>query len=313
VAAAAHDAQHFRRYGYFDDALSTLANAVAASRASHDPEAEGAALSDSGRIYLTLGNRIEARKMFHLATYIAEANNLELGVAASLCNMAQVEMLDGDYNHAITLSQQAFAAAQRLGDARMQSVAQLQLGNAYRAKRQYDRAITHYEDALIQRRMIGYRRGEGEALTELAVLHCERGDYARAKAYGMRALDIIESVQDVEIGQQVYVVLADVHRQLGDAQRPHSTHVVLSAWPATSTMRNEKQGHLTASAALLAEGYVDSAVQEFQQAAQIYHDLGQDHHAQRITGLIGDLATPQSPLPKIRTDSPTPSPIPDAG
>jgi tetratricopeptide (TPR) repeat protein len=157
----------YRRYGYFGDALATLDTAVAASRAAGQPETESAALSDSGRIHLTLGNHAEARKMFHLATDIAEANGYEHGIAASLCNLAQLEIVDGDYNHAITLSQQAFEAAQRLGDATTQSVAQLQLGNAFRAKRQYERAITHYQDSLIQRQTIGDRRGEGETLTEL--------------------------------------------------------------------------------------------------------------------------------------------------
>jgi len=299
----------FRRYGYFDDALTTLNNAVAASQVARNPEAEGAALSDSGLIYLTLGNRTEARKMFHLATYMAKSNKLARGVATSLCHMAQVEMLDGDYNHAITLSQQALEAAQRLGDARTQSVAQLQLGNAFRAKRQYERALTHYQDALIQRQMIGYRRGEGEALTEMAALHYARGDYALAKAYGKRALDIIETVQDVEIGQRVCVVLADVHRQLGDTQR--AGQYARRAVGLARHMRNpEKEAKALDSLgrSLLAEGYADSAVQEFEQAAQIYRDLGQEHHAQRITGLIGDLAAEPALLPETRTDSLTPHP-----
>jgi len=60
---------------------------------------------------------------------------------------------------------------------------------------------------------------------------------------------------------------------------------------------------------LLAEGYTDSAVQQFQQAAQLYRDLGQDHHAQRITGLIGDLVIPPAPLPETRTDSLTRQPV----
>jgi tetratricopeptide (TPR) repeat protein len=295
----------FRRYGYFDDALTTLNNAVAASRRTGEPEAEGAALSDSGRVQLTLGNHAEARKMFYLAMYIAEANKYELGVAASLCNLAQVEILDGDYNHAITLAQRALDAAQRLGDGRMQSVARLRLGNAFRAKRQYEQAITHYEDALlIQRRMIGYRRGEGGTLTELAALHCERGDYALAKAYGKRALAIIETVQDVEIGQQICVVLAEVYRQLSDA--PQATQYARSAVGLARHIRNpEKEATSLDSLgrALLADGYVDSAVQQFKQAAQIYGDLGRDLDAQRMTGLIGDLAAPPAPVPKTRTNS----------
>jgi tetratricopeptide (TPR) repeat protein len=183
------------------------------------------------------------------------------------------------------------------------------LGNAYRAKRQYERALTHYQAALIQRQMIGYRRGEGEALTELATLHYEQGAYAMAVAYGKRASDIIETVQDVEIGQRVSVVLADVHRHLGDARL--ATKYARRAVGLARHMHNpEKEAKSLDSLGrnLMAEGYVDAAVPEFQQAAQIYRDLGQEHHAQRIIGLIGDLATQPALLPETRTDSLTPHP-----
>jgi tetratricopeptide (TPR) repeat protein len=279
----------FRRYGYFDDALATLNNAIAASKAAGEPEAEGATLADSGRIHLTLGNHAEARKMFHLAKYFAEANKSELGVATSLCNIAQVEMHEGDYDGAVTLYQQAFETAQRFGDVRTQSVAQHQLGNVFRTKKQYERAVTHYWEALSQRQMIGNRRGEGETLTELAALYCARGDFALAKAYGMRALDIIEQVQDVETGQQVCVVLADVHRHLADA--PEATQFARRAVGLAHHMRNgEREARALDSLGrcLLVQGRVGSAVEAFQQAIRLYRDLGQEDHVRRITDLLRD-------------------------
>jgi tetratricopeptide (TPR) repeat protein/DNA-binding SARP family transcriptional activator len=279
----------FRRYGYFDDALATLNIAILASKAAGVPEAEGAALADSGRIQLTLGNHVEARKMFHLAKYFAEANRSELGVATSLCNIAQVEMHEGDYDKAIMLYQQAFETAQRFGDVRTQSVAQHQLGNVFRTKKQYERAVTHYMDALSHRQMTGNRRGEGETLTELAALYCERGDYALAKAYGMRALDIIEQVQDVETGQQVCVVLADVYRHLGDG--PQAIQFARRAVGLAHHMRNgEREARALDSLGrcLLAQGRVGPAVEAFQQAIRLYRDLRQEDQARRIADLLRD-------------------------
>jgi cytochrome c-type biogenesis protein CcmH/NrfG len=106
----------------------------------------------------------------------------------------------------------------------------------------------------------------------------------------MRALDIIEQVQDVETGQQVCVVLADVYRYLGDA--PQATQFARRAVGLAHHIRNgEREARALDSLGrcLLAQGRISLAVEAFQQAIRLYLDLGQDQHAQRIVELLGDL------------------------
>ncbi|HEX4701822.1 MAG TPA: tetratricopeptide repeat protein [Pseudonocardiaceae bacterium] len=282
-----------RRHGYLDDARATLKIGAASGRAIGDSDGEGASLNDLGHIHVTLGDHAEARKLFHLATYIAQAIRSERGVAASLCNVAFLEMIEGDYPRAIELYQEAYDAAQQLGDPRMQSVAQHQLGNAYRAVRQYDIAITYYLQALTQRQTIGHRRGQGETLTELAALHCERAEHAIADAYGQRALGAIESVQDIETGQRLCDVLAEVHHHRGDL--PQAILYGRRAVHLAQRIRNatkEARALENLSRSLLAADHLDAAVEGYEQALAIYRDLGRTHNAQRIAGRLADLAPP---------------------
>jgi tetratricopeptide (TPR) repeat protein len=75
----------------------------------------------------------------------------------------------GQVERAIDYTQQALAIAQEIGDRRMEGGALGNLGNAYRDLGQVERAIDYTQQALAIAQEIGDRRGEGNHLANMAL------------------------------------------------------------------------------------------------------------------------------------------------
>ncbi|MBL7183784.1 MAG: tetratricopeptide repeat protein [Anaerolineae bacterium] len=89
----------------------------------------------------------------------------------------------------------ALEISQEIGDRRGEGADLGNLGNAYRALGQVERAIEYYEAALEIAQEIGDRRGEGNRLGNLGNAYRALGQVERAKEYLQQALAIFEEIK----------------------------------------------------------------------------------------------------------------------
>jgi tetratricopeptide (TPR) repeat protein len=103
----------------------------------------------------------------------------------------------GEYQRAIDYHEQHLTVAREIGDRRGEGTALGNLGIAYDALGEYQHAIDYHEQHLAIAREIGDRRGEGTALGNLGGAYLALGEYQRAIDYYEQAFE-----NDQEIGNQ---------------------------------------------------------------------------------------------------------------
>jgi DNA-binding SARP family transcriptional activator/Tfp pilus assembly protein PilF len=104
--------------------------------------------------------------------------------------------LRGRRTELLPLNLLAGRIADDLDDTRAQALAHTDIGGAYRACRQLDRAVGYFERALPEWRSIGDAGGEIDALNGLAVIARSRGHFDEATAYYRRAIELRRDLDD---------------------------------------------------------------------------------------------------------------------
>jgi tetratricopeptide (TPR) repeat protein len=211
--------------------IAWLEAAIAAARRLRERQGEGIHVGSLGNAHHSLGQVKQAIEYYEQALAIAreigdrhsEVNRLgDLGVAYA--NLDQVE-------RAIEHLQQALVIEREIGTAstpgppawmasrRSEGTILGNLGNAYADLGQVERAIEHYEQALVIRREIGDRRGEGADLGNLGNAYCNLGQMERAIEYYQQALDIVREIGDRGSEGLWLGNLGITYRDLGQVER----------------------------------------------------------------------------------------------
>jgi tetratricopeptide (TPR) repeat protein len=85
-------------------------------------------------------------------------------------------------------------AAQQSGDRRDEGVCLNNLGYIYKRRREYDKALSYYEQSLLIRRELGDRKGEGVTLNNMAEIYRARGIYESALQQFQHSLAIAREI-----------------------------------------------------------------------------------------------------------------------
>ena len=96
--------------------------------------------------------------------------------------------------------------------------------DSYWSLSKFDDARKCYEKALVIKKEIGDRRGEGEACSNLGSLYMELGDHGKAKECYERALAIDEETNSLRAQAIDYGHLGSVHHALGDYGKAYVLH-----------------------------------------------------------------------------------------
>jgi tetratricopeptide (TPR) repeat protein len=111
-------------------------------------------------------------------------------------------------------------AARRLGRKDHEGTALGNLGNAYNALGEYQRAIETFEQLLVMNREMGDRRNEGNTLGNLGIAYDNLGDYPRAIDYHEQYLAIAREIGDRRGAGNALGNLGSAYAALGDY--PHA-------------------------------------------------------------------------------------------
>jgi tetratricopeptide (TPR) repeat protein len=115
---------------------------------------------------------------------------------AVLGNLGNAYYALGEVERAVEYYEQALVIAKEIGDRRGEGNRLGSLGNAYYALGQVERAIEFYEQALVIAKEIGDRRGEGTWLGSLGLAYAALGQVERVVDYHEQALVIAKEIGD---------------------------------------------------------------------------------------------------------------------
>jgi tetratricopeptide (TPR) repeat protein len=169
----------------------------------------------------------------------------------------------------------AVAAARRLGDRAAEGVHLGNLGLAYAALGQAQRASEYYERALVIRREIGDRRGEGSDLGNLGLAYADLGQAQRAIAYHEQALEIDREIGDRQGEGNALGNLGIAYADLGQTQRAieyHEQALVIHREIGDRRGEGSDLGNLGAAFDRLGE--VERAIEFYEQALVIRREIG---------------------------------------
>jgi tetratricopeptide (TPR) repeat protein len=298
----------FKRYGFYQEIRVALGIAVESARRARHAEAEGASLSDLGLLCLDIGDTHEARKLFHYSTFLAESTSSDRGVTTSLHHMARLEIEEGNIQHGIDLYEQALERSVTAGDVSLQAAIMQKLGDVFRMRKQYERALTYYQSALQTCRTIRHSNGLAVNLSEIAMTYCRRGtrgDHLIAQEYGRQALAALSPVSDVGTAQRAWLVMAEVllRSGKGDAAVRHARRAVALASTDRAAVR-EAQALEMLGRSLREAGDRADAIETLQRCMAIYRDRSDVRNIGRLGRLLADLRGAEA-LPAARVDSPS--------
>ena len=175
----------------------------------------------------------------------------------------------------ITWLEAGRSAAEMLDDQAAEGRHLGNLGLAYAAMGEVERAIEHYEQALVISREIGDRRGEGADLGNLGQAYAALGEVERAIEHHEQALAISREIVDrrgegSHLGNlgNAYAVLGEVERAIEHYEQA----LVISR--EIGDRRNEgiSLGNLGQAYAILGE--VERAIEHYEQALVISREIG---------------------------------------
>jgi tetratricopeptide (TPR) repeat protein len=208
----------------------------------------------------------------------AAANGQDAAVerfAWGLWRGSEVLDLGGFSAQATRLLEQAAAAAGRGGNKHDQGAHLGNLGLAYSALGQVERAIAYYEQALAIAREIGDRRGEGADLGNLGLAYSDLGQVERAIEYLEKALAINREIGNKQLEGNQLGNLGNAYSALGQVERALAYYEqALAIAREIGDKRNVGNQLGNLGIAYRALGQVERAIDYYEQALAIRREIG---------------------------------------
>jgi CHAT domain-containing protein/tetratricopeptide (TPR) repeat protein len=122
----------------------------------------------------------------------------------------------GRYEDALAANLIALEGRERLGDAYFIGISHSNIGDAYFALGQYERAIEHYEQCFKLCGQAGEKRSVAVALGQLAQAWMAAGDPRRALGYAERELELTREIRTEHLESVALRHIGDAYASLGD-------------------------------------------------------------------------------------------------
>jgi CHAT domain-containing protein len=202
---------------------------------------------------------------------------------------AYVELAESD--KALSLAEEALAAARRAGDRRLEAWALDYIGNAYYYPGDFARALDHFQASLPIMRAVEDRFGEATALKDIGIIYKYLGQYDEAIEFLHEALDIFRHLKASDQMRSALENLGTAYVTLGAYSQ------ALDFYEQAFEIAKETQDAEGVSAVLIRLGYLyldlnepERALDHLQQGLAMADRLDR-HHDQEwaLSGLSGAL------------------------
>ncbi len=186
----------YYRESKWGQAQAKFNEALKLNRLIDHPEGMAANLNNLGAIALEQGKLADAEKYYRDALRMAEEAGNGRGIGESLNNLGVVYMKLGRWNEADTLFQQALGYARSLPPhCSLLPLTLTHLGDVARHRKDYQQALNLYQQALDLDTAARNQEGQAVRWGRLGRTYMDMGDYASARQYLVKALDMFRGLQ----------------------------------------------------------------------------------------------------------------------
>ncbi len=190
------DGYKYYRESKWGQAQAKFNEALKLNRLIDHPEGMAANLNNLGAIALEQGKLADAEKYYRDALTMEQEAGNGRGIGEALNNLGVVYTKLGRWNEADTLFQQALGYARSLPPhCPLLPLTLTHLGDVARHRKDYQQALNLYQQALDLDTAARSREGQAVRWGRLGRTYMDMGDYASAKQFLVKALDMFRCLQ----------------------------------------------------------------------------------------------------------------------
>ncbi len=290
-----------KRYGLYEDCISTMTTAVSSAAADGNIHAEASSSNDLGEIHLITGAYDLADRYLGRALELSRRHGIAVGELSVTLNLARRHQYAGRLPEAITRFRECLRLAESVGDRERQAKAAHRLGDALVELDLHHQALPHYQLALDLRRKANDVAGTVATHTALVDAYTKLGDLDAADAHQRPAHELLDQV-GMTVATRLYTVMAELahaRRQDRDALR-HAQHALELAERANH-VNGRARAYVALGSILADRGNREDARWVWRKAAGLYRDTGRDRKAEKIDGLLAEIDEPDPVVPLARS------------
>ena len=222
------------------------------------------------RTYLAEAEHEAARDCLELSLALAQLAEDEAGIGHSMNQFAVLHWRQGDLDAAKRLYLVAREHAMRSDEARLVAMTSTNIGVIASVRGDHEQALLYFESSLREYRLLGMTRDVCIALNNVGLVHTATENWLEAEFSCREALQIAQSLNDVEVATQLETSLASVAIKRGDYQgaRVLCERVLLAA---KAHRLGDTLGEVYKLAGLVAQGQgdLDGALVSFAQSLDV--------------------------------------------
>jgi tetratricopeptide (TPR) repeat protein/DNA-binding SARP family transcriptional activator/DNA polymerase III delta prime subunit len=301
----------FQRLGYRADVVAGMTLAVASVRAIGGDNKVDEASWLGNLAFLQIVQRDFDRAMENIlsARMLFEQVDYPLGRPMVDYYMGRLLLARGDIPRAIAALLNAWTGFQRVSDAKgPESVVMSWLAEAYRKSGNLDAAASFCQDSLWNAERMGDAATKARVLSELAVVHLERGKYLEARGYCVRALKA--GHLELALLAKTYQTLASVHfgqKEYQDAERC-ARHALTYSRGAQLSLDQAAALRMIAES-LFHQARADEAAECLSLAMSLLDSVGERSAAEEVRRRLAEVAVVPPVIAQERTEPMRPRPI----
>jgi CHAT domain-containing protein/Tfp pilus assembly protein PilF len=197
-------------------AIDKFIEALPLWRLVEDQRAEAITLSQIGKGYDLLGEKMKALEFYNQALRLLQVVNDSGGEATTLNNIGLIYDSLGERQKALGYYSRALPILQRVGDKRVEAYTLSNIGLAYDSLGEKQKALDNYKQALQMLQTVGDRQAEAATLNNIGFVYNSLGEKERALDYYGQALTILRAVGDRHLEAITINNIGYVHESLDE-------------------------------------------------------------------------------------------------
>lgn len=229
--------------GDYPKALQFQLVALQTAEAMGDKTFQANALNSIGNIHDSLGDHAQSLEYSRRANRLFTAAGDDFGIASSLGNMGKSYWEMGKRTEALRYYGESLAAARKIANRYLESVAINNMAVIYMQDKQYERAVAMFTQAAAMDRETKRLDSLATCLVNIGECHFLMGRQREAEGDYRQALAIAEEIQGSEMVQTVNEKLSRLFEKEGD-HRQALAHFRRAATARDSLIDREKSGKL---------------------------------------------------------------------
>ncbi|MGO9124490.1 MAG: tetratricopeptide repeat protein [Terriglobales bacterium] len=241
-------------------------------------EQQALILQATGIAYKLMNKPEEALRNYQDSMAINQRLGQKRGVAASLEEIAQIQVSLGKPDAALSSYNQALKLQQEIGAKKEAGDTLNDLGNLYADRGELDKALQMFKQSLEIQRDAGDQSWQALCLNNIGNTYLKKGESEDALTYLQQALQIREKLNAPEMADTLHD-LGEAYANLGQYDQAMASYMrSLDLYRKAGDKQGAALASLSMGTVFKYQGRLGPAVDALQEAVKAFHDLGDRSH-----------------------------------